>query len=127
MAAEFGHPIVVGREARLLEPWVVQAEQRHTECGVEDLGFDSVDVLVLNSFHRVPTARPATFVAFLPGLGEILRLIPCGKATSDGKGPNALDGEEGALLPLVALDHTRSSVLIFVVQALLPQIGWLHH
>src|SRR5215510_5005782 len=127
MAAEFGDPVIVGAETCLLETCVIQTEQRHAERSVENLGFDSIDLLVLNPFHRVPTAWPATLVAFFPSLGEIFRLIARGKAPSDRKGPNTFDGKEGALLPLVALDHTRSTVLIFVVQALLPQIGWLHH
>src|SRR5205085_4832202 len=92
-----------------------------------DLGFDPVDVLVLDPFRRVPAARPAALVALLPGFREVFRLSAGGKAAGDGKGPDAFDREEIALFVLIALNHTGGTVPIFVIQALRPQIRRLHH
>jgi len=69
MAAKLTNPVVVGPKTRLLEFSIIQAEQSHAQGGIKDLGLHPVDVLILQPFYRVPAARPAPLVAFLPNLG----------------------------------------------------------
>ena len=127
IAAKFAQPVVIGPKTRLLELGVVQTEQRHAERGVQDLGLNPINLLVLDPLGRVPAARPGALIALFPGFGQVFGFVAGGKATRDRKRPQTLDTEKMAFLPVIALDNAGRPVPVFCIQAGLPQVGRLHH
>ena len=126
MRTELRHPVVIGPEAGPLQVGIRQPEERHTQRGVEHLRFDSIDLLVFDTFDRVPAARTGGFVAFVHMVFQLFSGPSGPEPTGDGKGVDAVRHKDEARL-LRVFDHFRRLVTEFVVQTLLPQIGRLHH
>ena len=58
VADKFGEPIVVDSEAVRLQPGVLQPEDAEAEGRVEDVGFDSIERIILGPLGGIPAARP---------------------------------------------------------------------
>src|ERR1700732_3299647 len=129
--SEFGDPIVIRFEACTLQVSIMETEKRHSERCVQHLGMNTVDVLVLETFGRVPSAGTRRLVALVLArlAEEILEFLPapaCGKAARDRETwDSGCDKKKIALV--VTFDYPGSVVLILRVQPLDPQIGRFHH
>jgi hypothetical protein len=122
VGTELRRPIIVGSKASLEQFDVGQAEQRHAQRGVEHLGLDAVDFLILDALHRIPAAGPRVGV----GLGrELLEHRAAGavaESAADRKGAQARREKYRALF---IVDHARGAFGKLLVHPRRPQIGRL--
>src|ERR1700689_4052871 len=124
--AELPDPVVVHAEARAAQFIIVEPEQWHPERRVDHLGLHAVDILILDSFRRVPAARARRLVALLQMLLQFFAALADAEAARDRERAHAGCDKEIAFTAL-ALDYFRRPVAKFVVEPRLPEIGGLHH
>ena len=77
------------RKQACLQFCVGQSEQRHRQARVDDLGGDAVDVLVLETFDRVPAAAAHLAVSFAHMLSQFLSAFADGPQSRDREGHNS--------------------------------------
>ncbi len=118
-------PIVIDSEAGLLQLGIRESEQRHRQARVDNLGFDPVDVLVLDSFHGVPAAAARLAVSLAHVRGEFEPAFASRPQRCDRKRQNTGSDQRDAR-PSFIRNHPWSSILEGPVKALHPQVRGLH-
>ncbi len=124
VGAVLGQPVVVGAEARLAQLAVFELEQPHPETGVDYFGGHAVALLVLDSFHRVPSPRPHVSVTLTH---LVLEFPGVHAGYREGRDRQPLHPLGHEVIPRVAVEffhHVRRPVRKTVLDARRPDVWW---
>ena len=123
---KFGYPVVIGPEARPLKVGVFEVEEEHAEGRVQHFSLDPVDILILEPFDRVPTARTRLLVADVLIGRQVFGVLARGKPATHGKGCEPFRHKKAARFVLIVFDNARRPVSKAPVHTVNPEIRGLY-
>src|SRR5262249_37716491 len=126
VAAIVSRPVIKRTEAGGAQGGVIQPKQQHPHRGVKRFGSDSVSVLFLQAFRRVPQALGRDVEAGFGVWGEFLGALAGPKKAGDGEGSNVPAEKNFSFSATTPPLGGGSTIRNFPVDPSPPHLGRLH-
>src|SRR5262249_7730283 len=123
---EVREPVIVKAKAGMLQFGITESEERHPERCIEHFSFHAINVLVLDSFGRVPSARACRLIAPFHVLLEFLAAAASAEATRYRERRDVRTHEyiTGAAM---SRNYPRSTIFEPLTEAVDEEVCRLHH